>query len=66
MSRYNYAKRLKRMLDNECEITRMETRIARKSAKYYETISESVHHPDRQMKQLNNKFIRSRIEDCTG
>ncbi|XP_075147790.1 spc25 [Haematobia irritans] len=39
MSKYAYAKRLRRMLNNECEIAAMETKIARKSAKCYEKIA---------------------------
>ncbi|XP_073815653.1 spc25 [Musca autumnalis] len=40
MSKYEFAKRLKRMLNNECEITEMETHVARKCAKHYEQMTQ--------------------------
>ncbi|XP_013101807.1 kinetochore protein Spc25-like [Stomoxys calcitrans] len=39
MDKRSYVKRLNRLISKECEITEMETKIARKSAKYWEKIT---------------------------
>lgn len=36
MSKYDFARRIKRIVHEECEIVKVETKIAHKSAKYYE------------------------------
>ncbi|XP_037823797.1 kinetochore protein Spc25-like [Lucilia sericata] len=39
MSKYDFARRIKRIVHAECDITKVETKIAHKSAKYYEQMS---------------------------
>lgn len=42
MSKYDLAKRLKRMVREECEIVKLESEIARQSAKYYEQLCKEL------------------------
>lgn len=42
MNKYDYARRLKRMVHEECKINDLETKIARKSAKYYQQMGQCL------------------------
>ncbi|XP_061391950.1 kinetochore protein Spc25-like [Musca vetustissima] len=53
MSKYDFSKRLKRMLNNECEIVEMETNVARKCAKHYEQMTQLKTMLNAQEHELN-------------